>query len=61
LHGRLFWLLTAIVMIGGVGRLLSLVPNGPPSRAMLAALVMELLITPSLALWQRRVARFGSG
>jgi hypothetical protein len=55
-HGRRFALLTAIVVAGGIGRLMSLLSHGPPSGPMQAALVMELLITPGLALWQRRVA-----
>lgn len=57
LNSRRFSLLTAIVVAGGVGRLISLLTNGSPSGALQAALVMELLITPGLTLWQRRVAR----
>ena len=56
-HRSRFRLLTGIVVIGGLGRLLSLLSIGPPSRAMTAALVMELVVTPALALWQGRVAR----
>ena len=59
-HGRRFRLLAAIVVIGGVGRLLSLLIIGAPSVAMLAAMVMELVVTPGLAWWQGRVARHGS-
>jgi hypothetical protein len=55
-QGGRFLLLTFIVMVGGIGRLLSLLSIGTPSPAMMAALVMELLVTPCLALWQRRVA-----
>ncbi len=54
-HQRRFRLLTAIVVLGGIGRMLSLLSIGPPSPVMLAALVMELLVTPALALWQHRV------
>jgi hypothetical protein len=50
-------LLAALVVCGGLARLLSLVVVGVPSRPMLAALVMELLVTPAIALWQARVAR----
>jgi hypothetical protein len=50
-------LLTAIVMTGGLGRLFSLLAHGAPDKPMLAALVMELVVTPALALWQARVAR----
>jgi uncharacterized membrane protein YfcA len=56
-HERRFRLLTALVVMGGIGRLLSVLSIGWPSPAMQAALVMELLIAPSLALWQHRVAR----
>jgi len=41
---------------GGLGRLWSLAAQGAPNRQMLAALVMELGVTPALALWQGRVA-----
>ena len=56
-HGQRFTLLTGIVVVGGLGRLLSLIATGAPSTAMKAALAMELVVTPTLALWQRGVAR----
>jgi len=59
-HGGRFCLLTGIVVMGGTGRLISLLAVGLPSSTMLAALAMELLVTPGLALWQRRVARMQS-
>jgi len=52
-----FLLLGGIVAIGGLGRLLSLLSEGAPSPGMIGALVMELLVTPMLTLWQLRVAR----
>lgn len=52
-----FRLLAAIVVAGGIGRLLSLLAHGVPDAPMVAALVMELAVTPALALWQSRVAR----
>lgn len=55
-HSRRFGLLTILVVTGGIGRLVSLAMIGSPSSAMMAALTMELLITPALATWQRRVA-----
>jgi hypothetical protein len=55
-RGGRFRLLTGIVVLGGIGRLVSLLSVGPPSASMKAALVMELLVTPALALWQRRIA-----
>jgi hypothetical protein len=59
-HGGRFRLLTCIVVVGGLGRLAGVLSMGPPSLAMTAALIMELLVTPALALWQCRVARTGS-
>ena len=50
-------LLMAIVFIGGLARAVSLVAVGMPSKPMLGALVIELVVTPLLYLWQRRVAR----
>jgi len=52
-----FQLLTGLVLIGGLGRAISLLDAGTPSSSMIAALGMELAVTPLLALWQRRVAR----
>ncbi|MBC7859636.1 MAG: DUF4345 family protein [Burkholderiaceae bacterium] len=52
-----FRLLTAIVVLGGAGRLLGLALLGSPGGPMAAALVMELLVTPLLCLWQMRIAR----
>jgi len=49
-------LLAALVVTGGLGRLWSLIALGAPNKSMLAALVMELGVTPALALWQARVA-----
>ncbi len=55
-NGQRFLLLTCIVVVGGIGRFLSLLAIGTPPAAMMAALAMELLVTPALALWQRRLA-----
>jgi hypothetical protein len=52
-----FLLLTAIVFVGGLARLASLLAVGIPSKPMLAGLVMELVVTPLLCLWQLRIAR----
>jgi len=52
-----FRLLTAIVLMGGLARLAGLAAMGVPSVPMLAALTMELLVTPGLCLWQGRIAR----
>ena len=52
-----FRALTFLVVTGGCARLISLAMAGTPSRPMLAALVMELVVTPLLCLWQGRIAR----
>ena len=52
-----FWLLSAIVVAGGLGRLVSLAAVGPPDAPMFFGLAMELVVTPALAMWQARLAR----
>lgn len=56
-QGARVHLLTALVVCGGLARLLSLLVVGTPSAPMLGGLVMELVVTPAIALWQARVAR----
>lgn len=56
-HRGRFLLLTLIVVAGGFARLTSVAALGLPSASMAAALAMELLVTPALAVWQARVAR----
>ena len=51
-----FRLLAIVVVIGGSARLFSVALHGTSDRVTLFALVMELVVTPSLALWQMRVA-----
>lgn len=51
-----FRVLTAVVVLGGLARLLALPVQGWPGAPMGAALVMELGVTPLLCLWQGRVA-----
>ena len=51
-----FRLLTLLVFIGGLSRLAGIVMTGWPSPGMVFGLVMELIITPVLCLWQIRVA-----
>ena len=55
-HKSRFQLLTMIVLIGGMGRLAGIFLNGIPDNPMLFALVMELVVTPLLCLWQRRIS-----
>lgn len=54
---RLFRFLTLVVVLGGLARLLGLSLTVVPSLTMLAALALELVVTPLLCLWQMRVAR----
>jgi hypothetical protein len=56
-HGGRFRLLTGIVVAGGIGRLAGLLETGAPSAAMTAALGMELIVTPALAMWLWRLAK----
>jgi hypothetical protein len=60
-HTARFGLLAAIVVVGGLGRWLSLIVEGIPDASMIFALIMELIVVPSLALWQRRIARLYGG
>ena len=55
-QGRAFRLLTLLVVIGGIGRLLGVALQGVPPPSMLFGLVMELIVTPLLCLWQARLA-----
>ena len=50
-----FRVLTFVVVAGGLARLYAYAQRGDPGTMRLA-LVMELLITPALCVWQSRVA-----
>jgi hypothetical protein len=52
-----FLLLGAIVVVGGFSRLGGALTNGVPSAGMMFGLMMELLVTPALTLWQLRISR----
>ncbi|HXQ53304.1 MAG TPA: DUF4345 domain-containing protein [Stellaceae bacterium] len=52
-----FLLLGGIVVLGGFGRLLSMLTMGTPSPITIGALTMELLVTPVITLWQVRISR----
>jgi hypothetical protein len=54
--GALFRVASALVVAGGLGRLLAYATQGPPSGLHVAGLVMELIVVPGLAVWQARVA-----
>jgi hypothetical protein len=59
-HGGRFRLLAGIVVIGGLGRLLSVAIAGGADPVTMFALAMELAVTPLLAWWQSRIARLAS-
>jgi hypothetical protein len=46
-----------VILVGGLGRLLSLIQEGVPGRGHQFGLVMELVVVPLIVLWQARVAR----
>jgi len=56
-QGARFRLLGAMVVMGGLARLLSWLMVGEPSLPHRLGLVMELVVVPLLMLWQARVAR----
>jgi Domain of unknown function (DUF4345) len=56
-EGVRFRLLTAVVFIGGLARLTGLAATGAPTTAIAIGLIMELLVTPMLAMWRERVER----
>jgi hypothetical protein len=58
-RGEIVRLLTGVVFVGGLARLGGFLTVGDPGR-MHWALVMELLVTPTLCLWQTRVSRLGA-
>ena len=59
-QGRLFSLLTGLVVLGGLARALAAFRLGAWSLTVTLPLGMELGVTPALWLWQRRLARKSS-
>jgi hypothetical protein len=55
--GPRFRLLGALVVCGGLARLMSLLSVGPPGKGHLFAFAMELGVVPLLMLWQAGFAR----
>jgi hypothetical protein len=53
--GDRFRLLTGLVLIGGLARLYAFARCGHLDGAVLAALSMELVVTPALAIWRERL------
>jgi hypothetical protein len=55
--GPRFRLLGALVVGGGLSRIVSLLAVGAPSKGHVFGFTMELLVVPLLTLWQYRFAR----
>ena len=49
-----------MVVVGGFARLISMAFVATPSLPMQLALLMELIVTPLLCLWQTRIARMSA-
>lgn len=56
-EGRVFGWLCAAVIVGGLARLAAVASDGWPSWPFQSALVLELVVTPLMWAWQRRLAR----
>jgi hypothetical protein len=54
-HGPIFRALWAMIFLGGLGRVLSIVDAGWPPVPFLGVLALELLGAPLFVLWHRRV------
>jgi hypothetical protein len=52
-----FTLLTLLVVLGGLARLLAAIRLNAWTPLVMGPLIMELVVTPAICLWQRRVAR----
>lgn len=59
-YTRAVRLLTFLVVLGGLARLGAAIVIGLPNLPMLLAIGMELVVTPTLCLWQARVARLAA-
>ena len=55
-----FATVTAIVFVGGLSRLWSLIHVGEPNGVMSTAVFVELGLTPALYFWHRRVVRLSA-
>ena len=56
-QGWLVRALTLIVVVGGLGRAMSVLTVGEPDLPMRLALIMELGVTPAICLWQFQLER----
>lgn len=55
-RGEVFRTLGAVILVGGLARLWSLLDAGVPGPGHRFGLVMELIVVPLIILWQARVA-----
>ena len=55
--GAIFRTLGFVIVVGGLARLLSYVDAGPPGLGHHFGLVMELVVVPSIVLWQARIEK----
>ena len=56
-QGPRFRLLAALVVVGGLARLYAVALTGLPAAGMVGGLMLELALTPALALWRERLER----
>jgi hypothetical protein len=57
-RGAVLVLAAGAVVLGGIGRCVSMAAVGSPGDpGMMGGLVLELVVVPLLVLWQRRIAR----
>ena len=56
-QGVRFRLLAGLVFVGGMARLYGIARHGVPGLGMTGGLVMELVVTPLLALWRENLER----
>ena len=51
-HLGMYYLIWAMLFVGGVGRMMSLIIMGPPPFPIVALMILELSGAPLLAYWQ---------
>jgi hypothetical protein len=56
-HRPVFLALGFVILVGGLARLLSVIELGWPTAGHRFGLVMELIVVPTIVIWQSRVAR----
>lgn len=54
-HLGMYNLIWAMLFVGGVGRMVSLIMMGPPLFPLVALMILELSGAPLLAYWQNRI------